>query len=82
MTIDSLRLAILEALAEAALGGHELSPFEAVENGYQAVCDRCVATSWVGNQGLRYSLLENVCPGKGHLPPAATNDQGPFLYPD
>jgi len=62
MTIDSLRLAILEALAEAALGGHELAPFEAIENGYQAVCTRCGATSWVGTQGLRYSLLANICP--------------------
>lgn len=64
MTIDSLRLAILEALAEAALGGHELAPFEAGENGYQAVCTRCGATSWVGTEGLRYSLLENLCPEK------------------
>lgn len=64
MTIDSLRLAILEALAEAALGGHELAPFAAVENGYQAVCTQCGATSWVGIQGLRYTLLENLCPEK------------------
>lgn len=70
MTIDSLRLAILEALAEAALGGHELSPFEAVENGYQAVCTRCGATSWVGTQGLRYTLLENLCPGNKKNPDA------------
>lgn len=75
MTIDSLRLAILEALAEAALGGHELTTFEAVENGYQAVCIQCGATSWVGPQGLRYSLLENICPGKRVIPPAETTDQ-------
>lgn len=70
MTIDSLRLAILEALAEAALGGHGLAPFAAVENGYQAVCTRCGATSWVGTQGLRYSLLEDICSGNKENPDA------------
>lgn len=63
MTNESLRLAILEAQIEAALGGHELEAYEEVENGYQAVCSRCGATSWVGHQGLRYTMLENICPG-------------------
>ncbi|MCC6604421.1 MAG: hypothetical protein IT327_14505 [Anaerolineae bacterium] len=75
MTIDSLRLAILEALAEAALGGHELAPFEAVENGYQAVCTRCGAASWVGTQGLRYSLLEDICSGNKESPDTQITNQ-------
>lgn len=74
MTIDSFRLAILEALAEAALGGHELEAFAAVENGYQTRCARCGATSWVGTQGLRYTLLENTCSGKRDNPPAEPTD--------
>ena len=75
MTIDSLRLAILEAQIEAALGGHELETFEAVENGYQAVCSRCGATSWVSPLGLCYALLKNICPGKRENPGAETTNQ-------
>lgn len=67
---QELREAILEAQAEAALGGHDLGPFEPVEdqdgrpNGYEAECRLCKLTSWVGPQGLRYSLLESECPGE------------------
>ncbi|MCC6606142.1 MAG: hypothetical protein IT327_23245 [Anaerolineae bacterium] len=75
MTIDSLRLAILEAQIEAALGGHELETFEEVANGYQAACVRCGVTSWVGTQGLRYSLLENICSGNRENPAAGTPGQ-------
>lgn len=54
--------AMLEAQAEAALGGHQLRPFEPVANGYQAYCECCDKTTWVGPQGIRYSLLADRCP--------------------
>lgn len=59
-----LKEAVLEAQAEGALGGHSLGPFEAVENGYQATCRHCGKTTWVGEQGLRYSLLGERCSGR------------------
>ena len=60
----ALRESMVEAMAEAALGGHELSQWEPVENGYQARCSLCGMTSWLGPDGLRYSLLEDECPGE------------------
>ena len=63
MKNDLFKAAILEAQVEASLGGHQLGPFEEVENGYQAVCTACGGSSWVGPQGLRYSLLAEVCQG-------------------
>ena len=39
-TDQDQRDAILEAQVEAALGGHDIGPFEEVENGYQAACRR------------------------------------------
>lgn len=44
----ALRESMIEAMAEAALGGHELSQWETVENGYQARCSLCGMTSWLG----------------------------------
>lgn len=64
MTEWRLREAILAAQAEAALGGHQLLPFGEVANGYQACCLSCGQTTWVGSQGLRYSLLNECCPGQ------------------
>ena len=58
------RDAILEAQVEATLGGHDIGAFETVEDGYQATCKRCGQTSWVGQNGLRHSLLEDACPGR------------------
>jgi hypothetical protein len=55
------RPAMMEAMAEAALGGHELGQWKVVEHGYQATCQRCGMTTWLGNEGLRYSLLEDSC---------------------
>lgn len=55
---------MIEAMAEAALGGHELSQWEQVDNGYQARCSLCGMTSWLGPDGLRYSVLEDKCPGR------------------
>ena len=60
----ALRESMIEAMAEAALGGHELSQWEPVENGYQARCSLCDMTTWLGPDGLRYSVLEDECPGR------------------
>ena len=66
MTEHELRESLLEAMAEAALGGHELFHWLPVEEehvgGYEATCALCGLTTWVGPEGLRYSLLEDVCP--------------------
>ena len=58
----AVRDSLLEAMAEAALGGHALGEWEPVENGYQTRCAGCNMTSWVGHDGVRYSLLEDECP--------------------
>ena len=61
---NEFKEAVLEALVEAALGGHDIGPQEPVETvtgGYEAKCRLCEATSWVGDNGLRYSLLEDTC---------------------
>lgn len=60
----ALKESMIEAMAEAALGGHELSQWEPVENGYQARCSLCDMTTWLGPDGLRYSVLEDECPGR------------------
>ena len=63
-----LREAILEAQIEASLGAHDIGPFEPVEDrvtrGYEVKCRLCGGTSWVGDNGLRDSLLEDKCPGR------------------
>lgn len=64
-TTEELREGLVEAMAEAALGGHELGPWEDVENGYEARCNSCGLTTWLGYDGLRYSLLEDTCTGPG-----------------
>jgi hypothetical protein len=53
-----------EARAQAALGGHDLGPFDEVEDdegpaGWQATCRLCGRTVWVGASGLMYTLLAN-----------------------
>ena len=58
---SEVREAHLEAMATAALGGHELGDWEQVENGWQASCCRCGRTTWIGNNGLRYGVLEDNC---------------------
>ena len=60
---QDFRDAMLEAQAEAALGGHDIGPFEVVDNGYQARCRCCSMSTWVDEYGLRYSVLEDTCPG-------------------
>ena len=56
---------MLEAVVEAALGGHDLEAWEQLDaerNEYQARCKLCHKTTWVG-RSLRYSILEDTCPG-------------------
>jgi len=55
--------ALLDAAVEAALGGHELGEWTAVEDGWQATCLRCGRTTWVGETSVRYSLLDDSCGG-------------------
>ena len=50
-TAEALREAMLEAMAEGALGGHDLGSWDPVEHGYQTRCSRCDMTSWVGHDG-------------------------------
>jgi hypothetical protein len=65
MTKDQdLRDAILDAQAEAALGGHDVGPFETVEEGYQATCRQCGESSWIDQDGLRHDTLDDSCPGR------------------
>jgi len=63
---NRLRENVLRAQVEAALGGHDLSPFEPVEEPgvfkYQAFCDLCGKSVYASGVAL-YSLLEDECPG-------------------
>ena len=60
---------MLSIAVNAAAGGHDLSGFEPVvdadgqPNGHQATCRRCGLSAWVGDNGVIYSLLDDVCPG-------------------
>jgi hypothetical protein len=56
---------ILEIQVETLFQGHALGSFVLTEDerGYQAFCERCGMSVWVGISGLFYSLLEDVCPG-------------------
>ena len=76
MTNDQkLREAILEAQAEAALGGHDVGPFESEEDGYRATCRQCGESSWVRANGARQSSLDDVCPGRvDPAPPTPSDD--------
>ena len=65
----TLNTSMLEIAVNAAAGGHDLGGFETVGNaggtinGYQAKCRLCGMTTWVGDNGLRNSLLDDICPG-------------------
>lgn len=63
--VGTVKEALLEAMAEAALGGHDLGEWEEVESGWQAKCGRCGRTTWIGDNGLRYGLLECRCLSEG-----------------
>ena len=59
--------AILEARVKAALGGHELGPFERLHEpigGYEAECRLCGYTIWVAAGKIHYDGLDDVCPGE------------------
>jgi hypothetical protein len=63
MDTQPAREALLEILVEAALSGHDLTPFDPVPSGgYQSRCRRCGQTAWVSVGGLQYSLLAATCP--------------------
>jgi hypothetical protein len=73
MTNDQdLRDAILEAQAVAALGGHDIGPFETAEHGYRATCRLCDESYRVGPKGQHESTLADVCPGRLAPPPPPT----------
>ena len=59
------KAAILEAQVRAALGGHDIGPFDPVASpagGYHSECRKCGQTVWLRDDGLMYSLLEESCP--------------------
>lgn len=59
-----LRANMLEAQIMAALGGHQLQPWEAIDENslrYQAHCSLCNKVIFVSSQAL-YSLLADTCP--------------------
>ena len=64
------RESMLSVAVNAAAAGHNLSGFQPVEDsdgrpdGYQARCELCGMTAWVGENSVHYSLLDDVCPGK------------------
>jgi hypothetical protein len=54
--------AALEVMVNAALSGHDLTPFDPVPSGgYQSRCRRCHKTVWINAIGLIYSLLPDFC---------------------
>ncbi len=57
-----VKVALLEAAVEAVLGGHDLVPWVPTDDGWQAACKACGQTTWIGHNGLRYSLLAETCP--------------------
>ena len=76
----AVRESMMSIAAGAALAGHDLGGFEAVDDGHQAECRRCGMTAWVGDNGLTYSLLDDVCPGGAgtitHKPPVRVAGDG------
>ena len=57
---------MLEAAVNAAMSGHDLTSFYPVSKGeeltgYEARCEQCGQTVWVGREGLQYSLLGEAC---------------------
>lgn len=59
--VRATKEALLETMAEAALGGHDLGEWEEVENGWQSTCNLCKRTTWINHEGMRYSLLSTNC---------------------
>lgn len=72
--VAALKANLLEAMINAALSGHDLGSWEAVEErqlAYQAVCNRCGRSVYVSWQTM-YSILAEQCPGhpENAVPPA------------
>lgn len=59
--VRATKEALLEAMAEVALGGHDLGEWEEVENGWQSTCNLCKCITWINHKGMRYSLLSAIC---------------------
>jgi len=61
-----LRENLLDAQVIASLGGHDLGPFEPVDEPgmmkFQAFCLKCGKSVYVSTIAL-YSILEDSCPG-------------------
>ncbi len=58
---------MLEAQVMAALGGHQLQSWEAIDEialRYQARCSQCDQIIFTSSHAL-YSLLANTCPALG-----------------
>ena len=64
---DRLKRNMLAAMVEAALQGHTLGEWEAVDGEdkmrYQALCSRCGKSVYASSQAL-YSILADSCPGQ------------------
>ena len=56
--------AMLQMAVDAAAGGHDMRPVEGGDSGHKTICRRCGMTVWIGDNGLTYSLLADVCPGE------------------
>jgi len=71
MTTTAANETMLQIAVNAAAAGHDLSGFEPVQdadgqpNGHQARCRNCQQSVWVGDNGLMYSLLDDICNGEG-----------------
>lgn len=60
---EAARESILGIQVTASLHGHDLGPFEPLEDGrgWQATCRQCGGTAYVRQDGLQYSLLGETC---------------------
>ena len=63
--MEGLRINILSAQVEAALQGHEIGPFEPIEDPglttYQAVCRKCGRPVYASSVNV-FSILAETCP--------------------
>jgi hypothetical protein len=65
--MEGLRINILSAQVEAALQGHDIGPFDPIEDPgittYQAVCRNCGRPVYASSVNV-FSILEETCPAK------------------
>ncbi|MCO5207218.1 MAG: hypothetical protein M9928_19590 [Anaerolineae bacterium] len=59
-----IRERLLQLMVDAALDGHELTPFGDIGFGVQAVCQRCDRWVQVTYAGLTWNRLGSPCHGK------------------